>query len=182
MCSPSPNVILLAVPLDTSFTDEQRRVIEGNLRLLGQRVWRHVIVLFTFRDTLGDKIIEQHIEGEGKPLRWLIEKCGNRYHVLDNTRAVEDQVTELLQKMEEMVAGNSSFYLETADLQPEEERVDESTENKDENTTKEITEQLSFKWDRSNWEKHHCLQGTCSRSIREPLNSRYLMSEVSFEV
>ncbi|XP_070783065.1 GTPase IMAP family member 8-like [Enoplosus armatus] len=155
LCSPSPNVILLAVPLDTSFTDEQRRVTEGNMRLLGQRVWRHVIVVFTFGDTLGDKTIEQHIESEGKPLRWLIEKCGNRYHVLNNTSAADDQVTELLEKMEEMVAGNSSFYLtDTDDPHPEEHTSDKSSENKDENTTKEITEQLLIEWDRRNWEKH----------------------------
>ncbi|KAG8008679.1 GTPase IMAP family member 8, partial [Nibea albiflora] len=111
LCSPSPNVILLAVTLDTSFTEEQRRVTEDNMKLLGPRVWRHVIVLFTFGDSLGDKTIEQHIESEGRPLRWLIEKCGNRYHVINNMSAADDQVTELLEKMEEMVAGNSYLYL-----------------------------------------------------------------------
>ncbi|KAM7381402.1 hypothetical protein PAMA_012298 [Pampus argenteus] len=131
LCSPAPNVILLAVPIDTSFTEEQRRVTEGNMRLLGRRVWRHVIVLFTWGDTLGDKTIEQHIESEGKPLRWLIEKCGNRYHVLNNASTAGGQITELLEKMEEMMAGNSSFYLsaypETDDTQPEEDTSDKRT-------------------------------------------------------
>ncbi|XP_032359075.1 GTPase IMAP family member 8 [Etheostoma spectabile] len=166
LCSPSPNVILLAVPVDTSFTDEQRRVTESNMRLLGQRVWRHVIVLFTFGDAMGYKTIEQHIESEGKALRWLIEKCGNRYHVLDNTSNADDQVTELLQKMEEMVAGNSSFYIsrypETGNPHTEE---DDTTESKDENTTKEITEQLFIEWDRNNWEKHYS-----HHSMASPLN------------
>ncbi|XP_071319066.1 GTPase IMAP family member 8-like [Trachinotus anak] len=154
LCSPSPNVVLLVVPPDTSFTDEQRRVTEDNMRLLGKGVWRHVIVLFTSGDTLGAKSIEQHIESEGKPLRWLIEKCGKRYHVIDNTNNDDDQVTELLEKMEEMVAGNCSLYLsETDDPQPEEERSDESTEIKDENAAKEITEQLNFEWDRNNWNR-----------------------------
>ncbi len=174
LCSPSPNVILLAVPLDTTFTDEQKRVTEDNMRLLGQRVWRHVIVLFTFGDALGDKTIEQHIESEGKPLRWLIEKCGNRYHVLNNTIAADDQVTELLEKMEEMVAGNSCFYLsaypETDDLQPEEDRSDKISENKDENAPKEIAEQLIIEWDRKNWEKRHGLEG----SMGLPPVSKYL--------
>ncbi|XP_076616561.1 uncharacterized protein LOC143339278 [Chaetodon auriga] len=163
MCSPSPNVILLAVPLDTSFTDEQRRITEDNMRLLGHRVWRHVIVLFTFGDTLGDRTIEQHIESEGKPLHWLIGKCGNRYHVLNNRTAADDQVRELLEKMEEMVAGNCSFYHsaypDADDLQPQEDRSDKQTEDKDE-STKEITEQLTIEWDRRNWEKHHSLQGS----------------------
>ncbi|KAE8284079.1 hypothetical protein D5F01_LYC17406 [Larimichthys crocea] len=69
------------------------------------------------------------------------------------------QVTELLEKMEEMVAGNSSFYLsahtDTDDPQHWEDRSDTSTENKDKNTAKEITEQLTIEWDRRNWEKQH---------------------------
>uniref|UniRef100_A0A3Q4BFA6 GTPase IMAP family member 8 n=1 Tax=Mola mola TaxID=94237 RepID=A0A3Q4BFA6_MOLML len=129
LCSPSPNVILLTMPFDTSFTEEQRRITETYLKLLGERVWRHVIVLFTFGNALGDKSIEQHIESEGQPLCKIIEKCGNRYHVLDNTSAADDQVTELLEKMEEMVAGNSCFYLseeweEQKKLQPEEQQCE----------------------------------------------------------
>ncbi|KAM7370611.1 hypothetical protein PAMP_010140 [Pampus punctatissimus] len=161
LCSPSPNVILLAVPVDTSFTEEQKRVTEDNMRLLGHRVWRHVIVLFTWGDTLGDKTIEQHIESEGKSLHWLIEKCGNRYHVLNNVNTASGQITELLEKMEEMMAGNSSFYLsaypETDNTQPEED------------TSEKITEQLNHKWDRRNWEKHHIQQKTENRSMSLPL-------------
>ncbi|XP_059181165.1 uncharacterized protein LOC131959971 [Centropristis striata] len=169
LCSPSPNAILLIMPADTSFTEDQRRVTEGNMRLLGQRVWRHVMVLFTCGDFLGNKTIEQHIESEGKPLRWLIEKCGNRYHVLNNACADGNQVTELLQKMEEMVAGNSFFYLsaypETDDPPPEEDRSDCSNENKD-----EITEHLLSEWDRSNWEKYHSRQANRSLIIRPSMS------------
>ncbi|XP_022598039.1 GTPase IMAP family member 7-like [Seriola dumerili] len=159
LCSPSPNVVLLLVPLDTSFTDEQKRVTEDNMKLLGQSVWRHVILLFTFGDALGNKTIEQHIESEGKPLRGLIEKCGKRYHVLDNMSKAGDQVTELLEKMEEMVAGNYSLHLSERDDPQQEEKSDEPTKNKDESTAKEITEQLNIKWDRKNWEEDRMLKG-----------------------
>ncbi|KAG7506329.1 GTPase IMAP family member 8-like [Solea senegalensis] len=163
LCSPPPNVVLLAVPLDTSFTDEQKRVTEDNMRLLGKRVWRHAIVLFTFGDTLGSKTIEQHIESEGKPLRWLVDKCGKRYHVLDNRSSADGQVTELLEKMEEVVAGNSSFYLSEADEpQLEPHRSDKKTEEENEYRAKEITEQLNVEWNRKNWEKYHIMGGNWS--------------------
>ncbi|XP_053270391.1 GTPase IMAP family member 8 isoform X2 [Pleuronectes platessa] len=154
LCSPAPNVILLVVPLDTSFTEEQRLVTEENMRLLGPRVWRHVIVLFTFGDVQGKQTIEQHIEGEGKPLRWLIEKCGNRYHVLDNRSREDDQVTELLMRMEEMVAGNSTFYLSETHDDPQAERDggDSFSEKNYENTAKEIRKHLNIARNRTNWE------------------------------
>nr|XP_019938410.1 PREDICTED: GTPase IMAP family member 8-like [Paralichthys olivaceus] len=161
LCSPAPNVIVLAVPLDTSFTEEQRRVTEDNMMMLGLRAWRHVIVLFTFGDVLGRKTIEQHIESEGKPLHWLIEKCGKRYHVLDNRSSADDQVIELLEKMEEMVAGNSSFYLsETHDPQAEKDGGDRLSEKKD-----EITEHLNIEWNRRNWERYHILKGNHSMDL-----------------
>ena len=54
-----------------------------------------------------DTTIEQHIESEGESLHWLIEKCGHRYHVLNNKNKGDDsQVTELLQKIEGMVVRN----------------------------------------------------------------------------
>ncbi|XP_046892023.1 GTPase IMAP family member 8-like [Hypomesus transpacificus] len=115
LCPPGPHTLLLVIRLDVSFTEEEANSVEGHLQLLSERVWSHTIVLFTCGDRLGDTTIEQHIEREGKALQWLVEKCGNRYHVFNNkNRGDNTQVTELLNKMEEMVAGNSGdvFYPE----------------------------------------------------------------------
>ncbi|XP_066539567.1 GTPase IMAP family member 8-like [Hoplias malabaricus] len=105
--------LLLVIPADTSFKEEQRKVIQEK-RYLGEHVWRHTIVLFTWGDILGDLTIEEHIESEGEALQWVIEKCGNRYHVFNNEdRENCVQVTELLQKIDEMVASICSFQLNT---------------------------------------------------------------------
>lgn len=174
LCSPAPNVILLIMSCAASFTEEQRRITESNMKLFGEEVWRYVIVLFTDGDALRTRTIEQYIVSEGEPLSWLIEKCGNRYHGFDNINKAEGQVTELLEKMEEMVAKNSSFYLsdhhETKDPQPVD-RSDPLTGRKDEDTKKEISQQLLLEWDRRNWEKRHIFKTDSSMEI--PPTSKY---------
>ncbi|KAJ8366880.1 hypothetical protein AAFF_G00338480 [Aldrovandia affinis] len=118
LCPPGPYALFLVINVSSSFTESHRRPVEEHLELLSERVWRHTIVLFTRGDWLGDTTIEQHIETEGKALQWLVEKCGNRYHVLNNeNRGDGTQVTELLEKIEETVARNRSghFTIEESD-------------------------------------------------------------------
>ncbi|XP_047665340.1 uncharacterized protein LOC113650933 isoform X2 [Tachysurus fulvidraco] len=105
MCPPGPHAVLLVIRLDIIFTKKERKELVRYVDLLGSTVWRHTIVLFTFGDSLGDTTIERHIESEGQALQWLVEKCGNRYHVFNNKKRDDvSQVSELLEKIEEMVA------------------------------------------------------------------------------
>ncbi|XP_051967105.1 GTPase IMAP family member 8-like [Xyrauchen texanus] len=109
-----PHAIILVITADTSFQQEQKRIIDENMTTLGEDVWRHTIVLFTWGNIFPDISIEEHIESEGDSLQWLIEKCGNRYHIFDNTDMKNRaQVTELLQKIDQMVAENCLFRLDT---------------------------------------------------------------------
>ncbi|KAG7234757.1 hypothetical protein INR49_003971 [Caranx melampygus] len=74
------------------------------------------LVLFSYGDWLGDTSIEQRIESEGAPLQRLVDRCGNRYHVLDNKRRGDEaQVAELVELVEEMLAreGWQTFTEET---------------------------------------------------------------------
>ncbi len=111
-----PPALILVIPIDTSFRNDQKRIIEEHMASLGEDGWKHTMVLFTWGDRFPDVSIEQHIESEGEALQWLIEKCRNRYHVFDNTdKKNRDQVSELLQKIDEMVAENSvSFVFNTS--------------------------------------------------------------------
>lgn len=106
LCPPGPHVFLLTVRVDRAFTETYRRAVQEHLQLFGQPVWARVILLFTFGDWLGGTSIEQCVESEGPPLTWLVERCGNRYHVVNN-RARGDgfQVRELILRIEELLAG-----------------------------------------------------------------------------
>ncbi|XP_041959148.1 GTPase IMAP family member 8-like isoform X2 [Alosa sapidissima] len=110
LCGKYPQAILLTLTVETSFHEERRRMIQEMLEMyLGQDVWRHTIILFTWGNLLKDTTIEEVIESEGKALQWLIQKCGNRYHVFGERAQGSNQVEELLEKIEEMVAGNCVF-------------------------------------------------------------------------
>ncbi|XP_042562104.1 GTPase IMAP family member 4-like [Clupea harengus] len=113
LCDQGPHSFCLVIRADASFTEQHKTSVQQHLSLLSERVGSHTMVLFTCGDLLGDTTIEQYIESEGEHLKWLIEKCGNRYHVLNNANSTDDtQVTELLDKIEEMVAGNRGFHYE----------------------------------------------------------------------
>ena len=84
--------------------------MQRHLELLGKRAWSQTRVVFTKLDWLRNTAMEEYIENDRKSLQWLVEKCGNRYHILDNYRQEVVQVTELLEKTEDMVAGNSSNH------------------------------------------------------------------------
>ncbi|KAJ8345933.1 hypothetical protein SKAU_G00301260 [Synaphobranchus kaupii] len=113
LCPPGPCALFLVIDVSSEFRQTHRRSVVEHLELHSERVWRHTIVLFTWGDWLGDTTIEQYIETEGRALQELIEKCGNRYHVLNNkNRADGTQVTELLEKIEEMMAGHGGSHYE----------------------------------------------------------------------
>ncbi|XP_036430722.1 uncharacterized protein LOC118810778 [Colossoma macropomum] len=148
----SPHCILLVIPADTSFKEKQKRVIEENMSFLGEQVWRHTIVLFTWGDILGDLTIEQHIESEGEALQWVVEKCENRYHVFNNEeRENRVQVTELLQKIDEMVARNSLFQLNTQTsgrIHARQEAVDTQAQITDEHDLQDVVQFVDEEWRR----------------------------------
>lgn len=113
LCHPGPHALLLVMNNTYSVKEARRMHIQRHVELLGETVWNHTMVLFTGGDYLGDIPIEQHIDREGKDLKWIVDKCGNRYHVLNNhNRGDNIQVTELLEKIEEMVAGNRGCHFE----------------------------------------------------------------------
>ncbi|KAB5558956.1 hypothetical protein PHYPO_G00023150 [Pangasianodon hypophthalmus] len=137
------------IPADTSFKEEQRKVIEENMKILGEQVWRHTIILFTWGDMLGDMTIEQHIESEGKDLQVLVEKCGNRYHVFDNEKRENlAQVTELLQKIDEMMSRNFTLFHRELEDRDGEMDTQSTKVSDDERNVKEVVLLIDEEWKR----------------------------------
>ncbi|XP_031724098.1 GTPase IMAP family member 8 [Anarrhichthys ocellatus] len=139
-CPPGPHVFLLVVPIDSAFSVDNRRTVEEHMKLLGERVWRYTMVLFTCGDFLWGKTIEQHIESEGDSLKWLTVRCRNRYHVFNNKeKRNSDQVTQLLQKIDEMMRHNDGSWYQ----------VDQQTLNTIKEKQREVVERAEMRRRRS---------------------------------
>lgn len=107
LCPPGPHAVLLVVRSCASVTADFTNQIKEHLEPLGKGVWDHTMVLFTRGDELGLVSMEQRILNSGPALQNLLQKCGNRYHVLDNrSKGDGTQVRELIRKVEEMVEWN----------------------------------------------------------------------------
>ncbi len=184
-----PHAMILVIPIDTSFKTELKRIITGYMATFGEDVWKHTIVLFTWGDRFPDISIEQHIESEGEALQWLIQKCRNRYHILYNSnKKKQDQVTELFQKIDEMVAENSLFCLNPqgaaeenihdTDTQQDEEisldadRVLKLLQQEFNNRFKEVTSKLKH----LGMDFTGCLETRSHYSMSEPLDCKFAPS------
>ncbi|XP_037544453.1 GTPase IMAP family member 8 [Nematolebias whitei] len=112
LCSPGPHAVLLVIPVATAINPSYLRSVQEHMSLFRKEIWKHTVVLLTRGDWLGVKTVEERIESE-EGLQWIMNKCENRYHVLNNKdRGDNSQVKELLEKIEEMCAGNENPYYE----------------------------------------------------------------------
>lgn len=107
LCPPGPHALLLTLRVDTLVVSGH---VRDHLELLSEGAWRHTLLLFTHGDQLREGVnIQQHVQGGGRDLRWLLEKCRGRYHVISSLDGGERDkvgVTDLLLKVEKMAVTN----------------------------------------------------------------------------
>lgn len=53
LCHPQPDVLLLVLPITSTFSPERWRAMELQLQLLQTNIWQRAMVLFTHGDKLG---------------------------------------------------------------------------------------------------------------------------------
>ncbi|XDV23070.1 hypothetical protein PO909_027786, partial [Leuciscus waleckii] len=110
MILPGPHVFLLLIPVGR-FTQEEEKFVKIVQEMFGENSLMFTMVLFTRGDDLKNKTIEQYLGKPGYPLMNLIEACGNRFHVFNNNQTGDQtQVSDLLQKIDDMVKANGDSY------------------------------------------------------------------------
>ncbi|KAM8745437.1 uncharacterized protein AB9X84_016663 isoform 2-T2 [Acanthopagrus schlegelii] len=121
--SPGPHVFLIVVRLGR-FTDEEKLTVQKIQEIFGQAADRYSMVLFTHGDLLDDTTIEEFME-ESKGLKELVARCNGLYHVFNNKLKDRSQVTELLQKIRDLVKKNGGSHYTSEMFQDAERTIEE---------------------------------------------------------
>nr|XP_055054781.1 GTPase IMAP family member 7-like [Misgurnus anguillicaudatus] len=147
LSAPGPHAFLLIIPVQQS-TGVERAMLEKMEEIFGERCWRNTMILFTVTDEEQKKNFEDFVQSGNQEVQRLVEKCGNRFHFLNIHHSGDDsQISELLEKIEKMVEGNterfysSEIYLEIeSQIRAMERQITRATEERKEREEREMNE------------------------------------------
>ncbi|XP_067296697.1 GTPase IMAP family member 7-like [Pseudorasbora parva] len=120
------------------YTRQEMEVLQQRLNSLEGDVLEHTVILFTFGEQLEGQTIEEFLKANSI-LQELVDKCGGRYHVIDNkhwkkrkqgNKSNRVQVKKLLETIDKMRNKSGCFTNEL--LQKVEKDIQEEIENMDE--------------------------------------------------
>ncbi|KAI1888349.1 hypothetical protein AGOR_G00184090 [Albula goreensis] len=142
LCPPGPHALLLVVRACASVEENYCREIQQHMEVLGEEVWRHTMVLFTWGDQFSSITMDQRIQKGGPGFQLLLERCRSRWHIISNKgRGEAGQVENLLQKVEEMVAGNGGACFDTEHICLRLEREDKRWRQKEQRRSQRLLEE-----------------------------------------
>ncbi|XP_044207429.1 GTPase IMAP family member 9-like [Thunnus albacares] len=105
--APGPHVFLVVIRIGR-FTEEEMNTVQRIQEIFGQAADKYSMVLFTRGDDLDDTI-EKFLD-ESPDLQELVARCNGQYHVFNNKVKDDAQVTELLQKIRNIVQKNGGSH------------------------------------------------------------------------
>ncbi|XP_023602882.1 GTPase IMAP family member 7-like [Myotis lucifugus] len=115
---PGPHAIILVLQLG-HYTEEEQRTVALIKAFFGMVAMKHIIVLFTHKDNLGDKIMSDFLDESVVNLQNIIKECGYRFCVFNNNQNADEadkeaQLQELVELIEEMVQKNEGAHFSDA--------------------------------------------------------------------
>ncbi|XP_045898433.1 GTPase IMAP family member 4-like, partial [Micropterus dolomieu] len=171
--APGPHVFLVVIRLGR-FTGEEMKTVEKIQEIFGQAADRYSMVLFTGGDLTEDTTIKDFLN-ESSELQQLVARCNGQYHVFNN-RKKEDrsQVTELLQKIRDVVQRNGGHHYTNEMFQEaeraikeEKQRILKEKEEQNQEERKKIESKLQEKYEKELKEIKEKLQAERERETKE---------------
>ncbi|KAF4115320.1 GTPase IMAP family member 9-like [Onychostoma macrolepis] len=112
-CSAGLSSVLLTVPLEQPVQNEEE-ILDYIKCLFGPEVQKYFMILFTHKDDLEDldQTIEEHLKHKDHAdLQRLVTECGGKFHCFNNKRKSDNQIQELLQKIEGTMEENREKFI-----------------------------------------------------------------------
>ncbi|XP_039870038.1 GTPase IMAP family member 4-like, partial [Simochromis diagramma] len=106
------------------FTEEEKQTVQKIQKIFGADADKYSMVLFTHGDLLEGTTIEEFLEGSSD-LQELVARCNGQYHVFNNKLKERSQVTELIQKIREIVQKNGGSHYTNEMFQEAERAIEE---------------------------------------------------------
>ncbi|XP_039870014.1 GTPase IMAP family member 9-like [Simochromis diagramma] len=125
--SPGPHIFLVVVRLGR-YTEEEMLTVQKIQEAFGQAADKYSMVLFTHGDQLEGTTIEEFLE-ESSDLQELVARCNGQYHVFNNKLKERSQVTELIQKIREIVQRNGGSHYTNEMFQEVERAIEEEKQH-----------------------------------------------------
>uniref|UniRef100_A0A3B1IJG6 AIG1-type G domain-containing protein n=1 Tax=Astyanax mexicanus TaxID=7994 RepID=A0A3B1IJG6_ASTMX len=105
---PGPHAFLLVIKVGR-FTEEEKNAVKWICKNFGEDASLYTIILITHTDQLNGKPLNMYVR-ESRHLLRFIDQYGGRYLGFNNAQPDNDQVTKLLEKIDEMVERNGGNY------------------------------------------------------------------------
>ncbi|XP_031600870.2 GTPase IMAP family member 9-like [Oreochromis aureus] len=138
--SPGPHIFLVVVRLGR-YTEEEKQTVQNIQKIFGHAADKYSMVLFTHGDQLEGTTMEEFLE-ESPDLQELVARCNGQYHVFNNKLKEHSQVTELIQKIREIVQKNGGSHYTNEMFQEAERAIEEEKQRILREKEEEIREKI----------------------------------------
>ncbi|XP_074498618.1 GTPase IMAP family member 7-like [Sebastes fasciatus] len=161
--APGPHVFLVVIKLGR-YTEEEKQTVQRVQEIFGQSADTYSMVLFTHGDLIEDTTIEDFLD-ESAELQELVARCDGQYHVFNNKLRDRSQVTELLQKIRDIVQRNGGSHYTNDMFQEAERAIEEEKQRilKDKEQIRKEREEL----ERKLWEQYQKEMNRMNRQFQD---------------
>ncbi len=109
-CSAGLSAVLLTVPLERPVQNEEE-ILDYIKCLFGPEVQKYVMILFTYEYELDQTIAEHLKQKDHADIQRLMTECGGKFHCFNNRIKSDDQIQELLHKIEGKMLENRGKFI-----------------------------------------------------------------------
>ncbi|KAK6194593.1 hypothetical protein SNE40_000199 [Patella caerulea] len=124
LAAPGPHIYIFVIGVGR-FTPEEVNTVNILQEIFGERVLKHVIVVFTRKDELDGAPTKEFVENAPTELKDLLQKCGHRFAFINNKAdadTLQEDVDVILDLIFQTIGDNRGAYY-TNDMYEEAEKI-----------------------------------------------------------